>query len=367
MLSRGLFFCLILSCFFTSCLPPSVKKIYKEKDYHLVVSRLHVKAVQGKLNEVETNMLQHSIERILFSKNFDLTRKLHSESFSTLSSAFVSLDDVEKLQNSVRKYRQLDEKYLMLIDVDKWDRKFSDKLFVYHSKRFEESKDEFITTKNIRVLNNAHDQLDKMAYFKPEEVNLDSFKTVLEKYSKSKIKIKFSDNTDHTDELNYFQSIVKPQNTRLKAYGDFSNPDYTINIVLDSVSHSCQAVKHDEGMLIKEYVDSDKASLNKSYEATVKNVTNKYKAAIKVKIEVIQNEKDELLDTKVIVRTKYNELDHQYFISGDSLAYYADPTTNKNSPEIDQENYDYSSLLIEALESADIFIEYYLNNYKRFK
>lgn len=341
----------------------SIRTIYDQGDYELVIDHLHNKALKGIMKEKEVQWMQTSIERVLFKKKFELTLKSNSESFIALKRAYVSLDEVEKIQSRLESYIQLDKNYLGLIDIEKWDKIFSDKLYKYHAEKFETHKDEYLKSKNQNHLINAHSELAKMAHFKQEETNIDSLMQLFKKYGKRNIKIEYVESEDHSEELSRMINYIRPENSMWTSFGEFANPDFTIKISLNYIDTSCKAVAEEETKVVNEMVDLENDGITKTYVATVNDVLLLYAARANVNVDIYWNDEEEPISTRTFSKSSFVETWKTYFVDGDRASYFKDPNTNKGSIFMDSKDFDYSDLIRGTIENVSEDIEDYLESY----
>ncbi len=355
---------LLLSC-------TSPKRLYNKERYDSVIRFLDNKAIKGTLEEEEVEILTKSVNAKLEEERILLGDLFKSKEVKDWKEGYTSLDDVVKMQKEFSTFSQLDLNQISWINIEKWDKKFSNLLYDYHVDAYESLYENYIATENKNYIIDAYYELDNISHFDRGEINIDSLQAVFAKEGVRKIEFDFQDKSFNAYELRHLRYYVNPANNIWSDFSIHSNPDYSAYIILDDLDKddnraSNQRVYTDD-IIIDYQIQTDaqgnetEVPITETLEALVNEIVFRYTVEAEIRVDIYWNKTKELVRSQTFRELRNADIVETYMLAGDERAIPLGVNLSRGNPRNTAFNFNYDNLVEETLRvlsnDAQAFLE----------
>ncbi len=366
-LSRVVVFCfLCLAC-------GSPNKMYEKGNHKGVLRALENKAKKGTLSADELNVFEKSINQALGFEREQLSDLFSSAELKDWKEGYTSLDNLEKRQETFAEFAQVDLEKIDFIDIDSWDGKFADKLYDHHIATFQDYSDQYYATENKAYAIDAYYELDRIAHFDRDEINIDSLQDIFRTLGVRNVALNFENRSFNGFELRHLRYYINPSNSTWTRFTFGNDIDYTINVVLQQLdkderrTESQRQYTNDVIIRYDSTQDDDGNTVQvpvfETYTADVNEAAFTFIVRARVDVEIYANKTSDFVDSQTFADEIFAEEIKTYFVSGDIRAIPLSVTTAVGSPSSASAIYNYSPMIEELLRDISRDALYYINQF----
>ena len=334
----------------------SPKELLQKGEYEKVLSSLESKAKKGKLSSSDKDLFVKSLNGYLNTGKKKLETNYRSNDPKDWQNGVELLNKFSNRQEKYLAYRQILDKDVTTIDVDKWFVAYGDKLFDYHHARYNEFMADFESRGDRKDVRKAFYEVESMMDYDDGSLNLDSLHALCLELGHREFYVEINNRSLERFNYSYFENDINLRNSDWASFTDDRRADFSLYITLQEVFTE-EFVQSDRQRIYTDrvivgydaVVDSTgtrQEPIYQNVEATVREVVYVYR--VNAVADVLGYEGNDTRSNYDRI-FRVNEEDQQiqsFLISGDREAVPSNvPLGNTNQ----QRRYNYDFLIRDAL------------------
>lgn len=343
-----LFFSMICSC-------KSPKELLQKGAYDKVLSSLESKAKKGKLSASDKDLFVKSLNGYLNTGKKQLESRFISNEAKDWQEGVDLLNTYAGRQEKYLAYRQILDKDVTAIDVDKWYVAFGEKLFVHHLNKYEIHMADFDQSGDRAHVRKAYYEVENLMDYDDGTLNLDSMSSLCLDLGHREFYVQINNRSFERFNFSYFENDVNLRNTDWASFTNNSSAEYQLIISLeevykDEVVESERQRTYTDRVIVGYNTVADTTGtreepIYEQVQATVREVRYAYRVDAVAQVWIFEGDDQRPIYDRIFRRNDQDIQEQNFFQSGDRRALPSNLPTDNFNPQ----NYNFDYLVRDVL------------------
>jgi len=336
------FLCLLSLCtLLFTCKTP--KELLQKGEYEKVLNSLDSRAKIGKLSASEKDLFVKSLNGYLNTGKKKLESRFHSPEPNAWKEGVDLLDTYASKQEEYLAYRQILDKEVTEVDVDRWYVAFGEKLFAYHLNRYKAYLSDFESSGEQEDVKKAYYEVQDMMRYDDGTLNLDSMANECLALGHRSYKVEIINRSFENFNYSYFENDINLRNTDWASFTDSNSSEFQLVIALqevgtyENIQSEGQRVYAEQVIVgyntVTDTLGTREEPIYENVQAIVREVRYAYIVDAIAQVWVFQGAHDEPIYDRIFSRNGQDEVVQNYFLSGDTRALPSNIQLDNSNPQ----------------------------------
>lgn len=318
----------VLCAMIFTCKTP--KELLQKGEYEKVLNSLDSKAKKGKLSASEKDLFVKSLNGYLNTGKKKLEARYMTPNPKDWQDGVELLNTYANKQEEYLAYRQILDKDVTEVDVDKWYVAFGEKLFAYHLDRYDGYMADFEATGEQEKIKKAYYEVENLMLYHDGRLNLDSMANECLELGHRSYKVEIINRSFENFNYSYFENDINLRDTDWATFTNSNSSEYQLVIALQEVNtyESNQSERqrtYSDRVIVGYNTISDSTGtreepIYENVQAVVREVRYVYGVDAFAQVWIFEGNHDRPIYDRAFRRNAQDEQEQNFFLSGDRRA-----------------------------------------------